>query len=84
MQVLTLVSTTTHTACLQENHLTSLKHFFLYLKCVSSKSVENTKRGNRSTSSLKITKGYAYLGKDFYHVIRKRGLSSGILTPFLC
>ena len=58
--------------------------FFLYLKYVSSKSVENTKQRNISKSSLKITKGYTFLGKDFSHVIWDRSINSGILTYFLC
>ena len=64
--------------------LNFLNFFYLYLKCVSSKSVENTKKGNISRSSLKITKGYTFPGKDFYHVIWDRSINSGILTCFLC
>lgn len=58
--------------------------FFLYLKYVSSKSVENNKQRNISKSTLKITKGYTFLGKDFFHVIWDRSINSGILTYFPC
>ena len=74
-----------HSQCMPLGQsLKSLNFFFLYLKYVSSKSVENNKQCNISKSSLKITMGYTFLGKDFFHVIWDRSINSGILTYFPC